>query len=58
MLQKEELSPTHSQHPGAEFGKGGVLKVLGPPARCPFTLFWGEGSPTKIDYRKQTVPLF
>ena len=28
-------------------------------ARCPFTVsFLGEGSPTKIDYRKKLVPLF
>ena len=28
--------------------------VLGPPARCPFTVsFLGEGSPTTIDYRKK-----
>ena len=26
---------------------------LGLPARCPFTLFLGEGSPTKIEYRKR-----
>ena len=27
---------------------------LGPPARCPFSPpFLGEGSPTKIDYRKR-----
>ena len=30
------------------------LSNLGPPARCPFALFWGEGSPTKVDY---TSPL-
>ena len=31
-----------------------MLKTLGPPivALLPF-LFWGEGSPTKIDYRKK-----
>ena len=33
------------------------VSFLGPPARCPLILFWGEGSPTKIDYRKR-VPLF
>ena len=26
---------------------------LRPPARCPFAFFLGEGSPTKIDYRKK-----
>ena len=33
---------------------------LGPPARCPFSpvSFLGEGSPTKIDYRKKSVILF
>ena len=29
---------------------------LGPPARCPFTPFLGEGSPTKIGYRKKWYP--
>ena len=28
---------------------------LGPAARCPFTPLLGEGSPTKIDYRKKTL---
>ena len=27
--------------------------LVGPPARCPFTLFWLGGSPTKIDYREK-----
>ena len=32
---------------------------LGPPAGCPFLpTFWGQGSPTKIDYRKKWLPLF
>ena len=26
---------------------------LGPPGSCPLPTFWGEGSPTKIDYRKK-----
>ena len=26
---------------------------LGPPARCPFSISLGEGSPTQIDYRKK-----
>ena len=31
--------------------------LLGPPARCLFTdFFFGEGSPTKVDYIKR-VPL-
>ena len=30
-----------------------------PSARCPFTVsFLGEGSPTKIDYRKKMVPTY
>ena len=30
------------------------MDLLGPPARCPFTVsFLGEGFPTKVDYRKQ-----
>ena len=30
------------------------VPFLGPSARCPFTVsFFGEGSPTKIDYRKK-----
>ena len=33
------------------------MHVLG-PAVVPFYPFLGEGSPTKIDYRKQLVPLF
>ena len=37
---------------------GGSLSLsqLGPPV-VPFSHFWGEGSPTKIDYRKKLVPL-
>ena len=32
--------------------------ILGPPARCPFTVaFLGEGCPTKIDYRKKVGTL-
>ena len=31
--------------------------LLGPPV-VPFYPFLGEGSPTKIDYRKRLVPLF
>ena len=31
-----------------------MVPQLGPPARCPFSpAFFGEGSPTKIDYRKK-----
>ena len=30
------------------------LAILGPPARCPSPrFFFGEGSPTEIDYRKK-----
>ena len=36
------------------------LYVTGPKAAAtvPFYPFLGEGSPTKIDYRKKLVPLF
>ena len=33
------------------------LRWLGPPV-VPFYPFFGEGSPTKMDYRKNRVPLF
>ena len=32
--------------------------ILGPPTRCPFLpIFFGEGSPTKIDYRNKSGTL-
>ena len=34
-----------------------MFQWLGPPV-VPFYPFLGEGSPTKIDYRKKLVPLF
>ena len=45
----------------SNFGKWRSFTKLGPPARCPFSpylLLVGRVSPTKIDYRKQLVPLF
>ena len=33
------------------------ISRLGPPV-VPFYPFWGEGSPTQIDYRKQRITLF
>ena len=32
-----------------------VCVILGPPTVVPFYLFFGEGSPSKIDYRKGTL---
>ena len=29
--------------------------VRGPPAIGALSLFWGEGSPTKVDYRKKGI---
>ena len=36
------------------YGRGTLIR-LGPPV-VPFYPFWGEGSPTKIDYRKKWDP--
>ena len=33
-----------------------TIQMLGPPARCHSLLFFWEGSPTKIDYRKSWYP--
>ena len=42
--------------PGWATSNGSPLTRLGRPI-VPFDLFWGEGSPTKLDYRKR-APLF
>ena len=48
------LGTKHVGGPTRRSGEQGVCEPLGPPARCPFSpTFWGEGSPTKIDYRKR-----
>ena len=41
--------------PGGESSANETL--LGPPV-VPFSPFWGEGSPTSLDYRKKLVHLF
>ena len=53
------MSSIHSIETGTSCAASGWLGYqLGPPARCPFTNYFGwEGSPTKIDYRKR-IPLF
>ena len=38
--------------------RGGHGLVLGPPVVPFLTPFLGEGSPTKVDYRKELAPLF
>ena len=35
----------------------GATADLGPPSSALFTLFLGEGSPTKIDYRRKGAPI-
>ena len=48
--------------PGGRFGSAshtGFLQVPRSPSSAPLPFFWGEGSPTKIDYRKkQLIPTY
>ena len=46
-----------SQTPSPELGCFLQAGQLGPPVVPFLTLFWGEGSPTKIDYRKSWYQL-
>ena len=52
-LQLMDFPPPSWTTPLSPFLFGGRLRLnLGPPV-VPFYPFWGEGSPTKIDYRKK-----
>ena len=52
--QNETVGPERCQL-GLKGNRSGPCPWLGPPARCPFSPFFGwEDSPTKIDTREQS----